>query len=61
MVITREHVAGRARRGVHPARRRARPAGLIRLTQARDLFARVALAEDYLDFLTVPAYEEYVE
>ena len=29
--------------------------------QARDLFARVALAEDYLDFLTVPAYAEYVE
>ena len=36
-------------------------ADLTRLGQARDLFARVALAEDYLDFLTVPAYEEYVE
>ena len=36
-------------------------ADLTRLAQARDLFARVALTEDYLDFLTVPAYEEYVE
>ncbi|WP_246050865.1 malate synthase A [Nocardioides guangzhouensis] len=35
-------------------------AARTRLDQARDLFGRVALAEDYLDFLTVPAYEEYV-
>ncbi len=32
-----------------------------RLDQARDLFARVVLAEDYLDFLTIPAYAEYLE
>jgi malate synthase len=36
-------------------------AGRTRLDQARDIFGQVALAEDYLDFLTVPAYEEYVE
>jgi malate synthase len=36
-------------------------AGRTRLGQARDLFARVVLAEEYLDFLTVPAYAEYVE
>jgi malate synthase len=35
--------------------------GRARLTQARDLFSRVVLADDYLDFLTVPAYAEYVE
>ena len=33
----------------------------VRLQQARDLFARVVLAEEYLDFLTVPAYADYVE
>ena len=32
-----------------------------RLQQARDLFARVVLAEEYLDFLTIPAYADYVE
>ncbi|HEY2879964.1 malate synthase A [Nocardioides sp.] len=32
-----------------------------RLRQARDLFARVVLAEEYLDFLTTPAYADYVE
>ncbi len=32
-----------------------------RLDQARDLFSRVVLAEDYLDFLTIPAYAEYLE
>ncbi|MET1060374.1 MAG: malate synthase A [Nocardioides sp.] len=60
MVITREHVArvldeefARLAAGLDGA-------GRTRLTQARDLFARVALGEDYLDFLTVPAYEEYV-
>jgi malate synthase len=32
-------------------------AGLDRLDDARSLFARVALADDYADFLTIPAYE----
>ena len=36
-------------------------AGRTRLDQARELFAQVVLADDYLDFLTIPAYEEYVE
>ena len=58
VVITREHVTAVLDEEF------ARLAGLdgaelTRLAQARDLFARVALAEDYLDFLTVPAYEEY--
>jgi len=35
--------------------------GRKRLAQARDLFQRVVLDEDYVDFLTIPAYAEYVE
>jgi malate synthase len=31
--------------------------GGARLGQARSLFERVALADDFVDFLTVPAYE----
>ena len=36
-------------------------AARVRLQQARELFARVVLAEEYLDFLTIPAYADYVE
>ena len=36
-------------------------AARVRLEQARELFARVVLAEEYLDFLTIPAYADYVE
>ncbi len=55
VVISRDYVAGRAgaRRatGSRPAwTRRCGPG----LDQARDLFARVVLADDYLDFLTHP-------
>jgi malate synthase len=31
-----------------------------RLAEARELFSRVVLAEEYLDFLTIPAYADYV-
>jgi malate synthase len=30
------------------------------LDDARRLFERVALADDFVDFLTLPAYEEFV-
>ena len=60
VVITRDHVAGVLDEEFARLADGLDEAGLARLTQARDLFARVALAEDYLDFLTVPAYEEYV-
>ena len=60
MVITRDHVAGVLEEECTRLAAGLDEVSLIRLTQARDLFARVALAEDYLDFLTVPAYEEYV-
>jgi malate synthase len=60
VVITREHVAGVLDQEFTRLAAGLDDAGLTRLTQARDLFARVALAEDYLEFLTVPAYEEYV-
>jgi malate synthase len=33
---------------------------LTRIEQARSLFEQVALADDFADFLTVPAYDEYV-
>ena len=37
------------------------PATIESLDQARALFEKVALDDDFLDFLTVPAYAEYVE
>ena len=61
MVITREHVTAVLDEEFMRLAAGLDDADLTRLAQARDLFARVALAEDYLDFLTVPAYEEYVE
>jgi len=61
VVITREHVTAVLDEEVTRLAAGLDVADLTRLAQARDLFARVALAEDYLDFLTVPAYEEYVE
>ncbi|HEY7044069.1 MAG TPA: malate synthase A [Nocardioidaceae bacterium] len=36
------------------------PATMEALDQARTLFERVALDDDFADFLTLPAYEEYV-
>jgi malate synthase len=33
---------------------------VARLNDARTLFERVALADDFVDFLTLPAYEEFV-
>jgi malate synthase len=33
---------------------------VARLKDARTLFERVALADDFVDFLTLPAYEEFV-
>jgi malate synthase len=33
---------------------------LPRLEEARQLFERVALADDFADFLTLPAYEAMV-
>ena len=60
VVITREHVAEVLDEEFTRLSSGLDRAGVTRLRQARDLFARVALAEDYLDFLTVPAYEEYV-
>ena len=36
------------------------PDAMAHLDQARDVFERVALADDFEDFLTLPAYEEYV-
>ncbi len=60
VVITHDHVAGVLDEEFTRLATGLDEAGLARLRQARDLFARVALAEDYLDFLTVPAYEEYV-
>jgi malate synthase len=60
VVITRDHVTAVLQEEFTRIAADLDEPGLTRLTQARDLFARVALAEDYLDFLTVPAYEEYV-
>ncbi|MGI8578839.1 MAG: malate synthase A [Nocardioidaceae bacterium] len=37
------------------------PVGLQRLEQARDLFEEVALGDEFQDFLTLPAYDKYVE
>ena len=36
------------------------PATMEALDQARALFETVALDDDFADFLTLPAYEEYV-
>jgi malate synthase len=36
------------------------PDAMALLDQARDMFERVALADHFVDFLTIPAYEEYV-
>jgi malate synthase len=60
-VITREHVAGVLDAEFTRLAAGLDAAGLARLVQARDLLARVALAVEYVDFLTVPAYAEYVE
>ena len=60
-MITREHVAGVLDAEFTRLSAGLDAAGLARLVQARDLLARVALAEVYVDFLTVPAYAEYVE
>jgi malate synthase len=37
------------------------PEVMMHLDHARSLFEQVALADDFVDFLTVPAYERYVE
>jgi malate synthase len=37
------------------------PEVMTHLDHARSLFEQVALADDFVDFLTVPAYERYVE
>ncbi len=37
------------------------PDAMKALDQARALFERVALDDDFVDFLTLPAYEEYVD
>jgi malate synthase len=37
-----------------------RPDMMEHLDHARSLFEQVALADDFVDFLTIPAYEEYV-
>jgi malate synthase len=34
--------------------------GLEQLDRARALFEQVALADDFADFLTIPAYDQYV-
>jgi malate synthase len=36
------------------------PEMMEHLDHARSLFEQVALADDFVDFLTIPAYEEYV-
>ncbi|MFY9914429.1 MAG: malate synthase A, partial [Nocardioidaceae bacterium] len=37
------------------------PETMKALDQARALFERVALDDDFVDFLTLPAYDEYVD
>jgi malate synthase len=61
VVISREYVAGVLEEERSRIAAAVDQADRARLDQARDLFARVVLAEDYLDFLTIPAYTDYVE
>ncbi len=61
VVVTRGYVAAVVEEEVAKIAASLDDAGRVRLAQARDLFQQVVLDEEYLDFLTVPAYTEYVE
>ncbi len=61
VAITRDHVAGVVEEETARIAVGLAEADLVRLGQARELFQRVVLDEEYLDFLTVPAYADHVE